>query len=82
MRHSDNFRSGICGFSKQIENCLKRIKSSKEDLYYLAQGGTAVGTGLNSSANLLKDFKGCTTNYNLPFKESKNKFESLASHEP
>ena len=29
------------GFAKQIENCLKRIKSSKEELLYLAQGGTA-----------------------------------------
>ena len=42
------------GFTKQIENCLKRINSSKEDLYYLAQGGTAVGTGLNCQQSLLK----------------------------
>ena len=41
------------GFAKQIENCLKRIKSSKEELLYLANG-TNVGTGLNSSSKFIK----------------------------
>ena len=71
------------GFAKQIENCLKRIKNSKEELYSLAQGGTAVGTGLNSSPKFVKGFvKAIQLITNLPFKESKNKFESLSSHEP
>ncbi len=70
-------------FTKQIENCLKRINSSKEDLFFLAQGGTAVGTGLNSSSKFVKGFiKAVQLITNLPFKESKNKFESLSSHEP
>ena len=71
------------GFSKQIENCLKRIVNCKQELYYLAQGGTAVGTGLNSSAKFIKGFiKAIQLITKLPFKESKNKFESLSSHEP
>ena len=64
------------GFAKQIENCLKRIKSSKEELLYLAQGGTAVGTGLNSSKKFISGFIEAIkiiTGYN--FKESINKFE-------
>ena len=62
---------------------MKRINSSKEDLYYLAQGGTAVGTGLNSSAKFIKGFiKAVQLITKLPFKEAKNKFESLSSHEP
>ncbi len=71
------------GFTKQIENSLKRINYSKEDLLYLAQGGTAVGTGLNSSSKFIKGFiKAVQMITNLPFKEAKNKFESLSSHEP
>ena len=70
-------------FAKQIENSLKRIKNAKEELFLLAQGGTAVGTGLNSSAKFVKGFiKAIQLITKLPFKESKNKFESLASHEP
>ena len=66
------------GFAKQIENCLKRIKVL-EELLYLAQGGTAVGTGLNSSSKFIKGFiKAIQLITNLPFKESKNKFESLS----
>ena len=71
------------GFTKQIENSLKRINYAKEDLFYLAQGGTAVGTGLNSSSKFIKGFiKALQMITNLPFKDAKNKFESLSSHEP
>ena len=71
------------GYKSQVNNALKRIIISYEELLSLAQGGTAVGTGLNTSQKFVKGFikaiqmiTGCT------FKESKNKFESLSSHEP
>ncbi len=70
-------------FKSQIENCLERILKSSEDLYFLAQGGTAVGTGLNSSSEFISGFiKAVQLITGYPFKESKNKFESISSHEP
>ena len=71
------------GFSSQIQNSLKRIEISLDEIYFLAQGGTAVGTGLNTSKKFISGFIEATkmiTGYN--FKESSNKFESLSSHEP
>ena len=71
------------GFSSQIQNSLKRIEISLDEVYFLAQGGTAVGTGLNTSRKFISGFIEATkmiTGYN--FKESSNKFESLSSHEP
>ena len=50
---------------------------------YLAQGGTAVGTGINTSKKFISGFiKAVQMITGLPFKESQNKFESLSSHEP
>ena len=70
-------------FKSQIENCLERILKSLEELYFLAQGGTAVGTGLNSSSDFTSGFiKAVQLITGYPFKESKNKFESISSHEP
>ena len=71
------------GFTSQINNCLNRIKISLDEIYYLAQGGTAVGTGLNTSKKFISGFIEAVkmiTGYE--FKESLNKFESLSSHEP
>ena len=49
----------------------------------LAQGGTAVGTGLNTSKKFISGFiKAVQMITGLPFKESHNKFESISSHEP
>ena len=36
------------GYYSQLSTCIKRIEHSLEEIYFLAQGGTAVGTGLNS----------------------------------
>ena len=69
-------------FRVQIENSLSRIKIASNELYFLAQGGTAVGTGLNTSENFEKGFiKAIEQITNLPFKTSNNKFESLSSHD-
>ncbi|MEE2695203.1 MAG: class II fumarate hydratase [Pseudomonadota bacterium] len=71
------------GFSSQIKSSLSRIKISLEEIYHLAQGGTAVGTGLNSSKKFISGFIQAVqmiTGY--PLKESEDKFEALSSHEP
>ena len=36
------------GYHTQLKNCIKRIESALQEIYSLAQGGTAVGTGLNT----------------------------------
>ena len=77
------FGQELSAFYKQISNSYDRIKISLDEVYYLAQGGTAVGTGLNSSRKFVSGFIEAVkmiTGY--PFKESTNKFESLSSHEP
>ena len=42
------------GYQSQLEECIKRIKVSLNEVYYLAQGGTAVGTGINTKKNFDK----------------------------
>ena len=70
-------------FIKQIENAKKRIENSLEEILFLAQGGTAVGTGLNTSSEFISGFiKAVQMITGYSFKESENKFESLSSHEP
>ena len=70
-------------FIKQIENAKKRIENSLKEILFLAQGGTAVGTGLNTSKQFISGFiKAVQMITGYPFKESENKFESLSSHEP
>jgi fumarate hydratase class II len=70
-------------FSSQIKSSLSRVKTSLEEIYFLAQGGTAVGTGLNSSKIFISGFiKAVQMITGYPFKESENKFEALSSHEP
>ncbi len=70
------------GYQSQIEDCIGRIKNALNEIYYLAQGGTAVGTGINSRKNfdkkIIKEIKKIT---NLPFKPTKNKFAALAAHD-
>ena len=69
-------------FKSQISNCFERILKALEEVYFLAQGGTAVGTGLNASEEFsigfIESLKKIT---NLPFRKSPNFFESLSSHE-
>tara|TARA_Y100000992_G_scaffold295585_1_gene256699 strand:- start:1409 stop:2797 length:1389 start_codon:yes stop_codon:yes gene_type:complete len=71
------------GYQDQLEKSIKRIKDALDEIYFLAQGGTAVGTGINSKKNfdkkVINEIKKITK---LPFKPAKNKFAALASHDP
>ena len=70
-------------FCTQLQACLKRIEVSKSELKYLAQGGTAVGSGINAPKKFDKVF--CKYLNKLTrdnYKPAQNKFESLASHDP
>ena len=69
-------------YSVQIVNSLKRILDAKKELEFLAQGGTAVGSGINAPKNFDKLF--CKHINKLTkgnYKPSKNKFESIATHD-
>ncbi|MFO0389785.1 MAG: class II fumarate hydratase [Alphaproteobacteria bacterium] len=70
------------GYAKQLENAIRRAESTLPALYELAQGGTAVGTGLNSKKGFdtafAKEVAGITK---LPFVTAPNKFEALATHD-
>ena len=64
-----------------MENALSRIIKSLDELYFLAQGGTAVGTGFKFIKEIyFWFFKSFGSYYRYNFKESRNKFESLACH--
>src|SRR5436190_17553466 len=70
------------GYAAQVESGIARLRTAVKDLYPLAQGGTAVGTGLNSKpkfAHLFAKHVGKITK--LPFSSAANKFEALASHD-
>ena len=70
------------GYQSQLEDCIKRIKNALSEIYLLAQGGTAVGTGINSKKGfdrkIISEIKKITK---LPFKPTKNKFAALAAHD-
>ena len=69
-------------FCAQVENCLKRIEISKLELRYLAQGGTAVGSGINAPKKFDKVFCKHLNRLTIDnYKPSPNKFESLSSHD-
>ena len=77
------FGQELSGFSAQISNSLKRIRISLDEVYFVAQGGTAVGTGLNSSNKFISGFiEALKMITGYPFQTSSNKFEALSSHEP
>ena len=70
------------GYAAQVASSIKRIELTLPGLYELAQGGTAVGTGLNAPigfaekvAQEIADITG------LPFVTAPNKFEALAAHD-
>ena len=70
------------GYTQQIENGIKRIEMTLPMLMELAQGGTAVGTGLASPvgfADLVAAKIAQITG--LPFTSAPNKFEALAAHD-
>ena len=70
------------GYAKQLENGLERVKQASDGLLELAQGGTAVGTGLNSRVGFAEDFAAEVANITgLPFRTAPNKFEALAAND-
>jgi fumarate hydratase, class II len=70
------------GYAGQVENAIARLRTVAKDLFPLAQGGTAVGTGLNSKPRFAKLFaKHAAKITGLPFTSAPNKFEALASHD-
>ncbi len=70
------------GYAKQIENGIARIKSTLPSLLELAQGGTAVGTGLNAPKGFDKLVAAKIAEITgLAFKTAPNKFEALAAHD-
>ncbi len=70
------------GYAQQVENGIKRIEETLPGLMELAQGGTAVGTGLNAPKGFAeKVAERIDAITKLPFKSAPNKFEALAAHD-
>jgi fumarate hydratase, class II len=70
------------GYTQQVENGIKRIEQTLPSLMELAQGGTAVGTGLNAPKGFDKMVaERIAAITHLPFKSAPNKFEALAAHD-
>ncbi len=71
------------GYQSQLEDTINRIKSAQKEIFYLAQGGTAVGTGMNTKKNFDKKIcKEISKITKINFKPAKNKFAALAAHDP
>ena len=70
------------GYQSQLKKCIIRIENALKEIHNLAQGGTAVGTGLNTRKNfdkkIIKEISKITK---LPFKPAVNKFAALAAHD-
>ena len=69
-------------YAQQIRQGIARLEHALPNLYQLAQGGTAVGTGLNTHPNFAEQFAqevACYTGH--PFVTAPNKFEALAAHD-
>ena len=64
-----------------MQDCINRIKNALNEIYFLAQGGTAVGTGINSRKGF--DKKIINEIKKLPnyHSSNKNKFAALAAHD-
>jgi fumarate hydratase, class II len=70
------------GYAAQVESGIARVRTAVKELYPLAQGGTAVGTGLNSKPRFAKLFARHVAKITkLPFTSAANKFEALASND-
>ena len=70
------------GYQSQIQDAIIRLENVLNEIYFLAQGGTAVGTGINTKKNfdkkIISEINKITK---LPFKPAKNKFAALAAHD-
>ncbi len=70
------------GYAAQVQSGIARTRLGLKELYPLAQGGTAVGTGLNSKPQFAKQVaKQIAQLTGLPFFSAPNKFEALAAHD-
>jgi len=70
------------GYATQVDNGIARLRVALKELYPLAQGGTAVGTGLNSKPKFAKAFARHVAKITrLPFTSAPNKFEALACND-
>lgn len=70
------------GYAAQIKLSIDRIHDGLKRLYPLAQGGTAVGTGLNAKPAFASKFAEQVARFTgLPFSSAPNKFEALAAHD-
>ena len=70
------------GYVAAVDNGIRRIEQSLPAIYQLAQGGTAVGTGLNAKPGFAEKFaEEVATLTKLPFETAPNKFEALGTHD-
>ncbi len=70
------------GYAAQVKNGIARVEGAMARLLELAQGGTAVGTGLNARAGFAEAFARQVAKITgLPFVTAENKFEALAAHD-
>jgi fumarate hydratase class II len=70
------------GYAAQVYSSIRRLRLGLKELYPLAQGGTAVGTGLNSKKKFAKLFaRRVAAITRLPFVSADNKFEHMAGHD-
>jgi fumarate hydratase class II len=70
------------GYAAQVKSSIHRVRLGLKELYPLAQGGTAVGTGLNSKKQFASRFaKRVAAITRLPFVSAGNKFEHMAGHD-
>ncbi|QPH54978.1 class II fumarate hydratase [Pontivivens ytuae] len=70
------------GYAYQVEQGIRRVKHALDNIYPLAQGGTAVGTGLNTKVGFAEKVASNIANITgLPFTTAPNKFEALAAHD-
>jgi fumarate hydratase class II len=70
------------GYAAQVESGIARLRLVVKELFPLAQGGTAVGTGLNAKPTFAKQFAAHVAGITKrPFTSATNKFEALASHD-
>ncbi len=70
------------GYATQIKYAIERVKTTLPRLMQLAQGGTAVGTGINCKVGFDKKFaENVSKITGLKFKTAENKFEALAAHD-
>jgi len=70
------------GYHMQVKKSIERIQYALKEIFFLAQGGTAVGTGINSKKNFDKKIvKEIAKFTKIPFKPAINKFAELAAHD-